>query len=343
MMSFLNDNRKGSSPGRLGRRAMAARLLLRNLGRTTPGIPPERRSSPQGPSYDLYETSPKVRKTVVMVYGFTLAGEKEPRLVKFAQTFTASGFRVVVPELSGLKALTLERSDLDRLVHLICHLQEESGATIGLVGFSAGGGIALAAAADPRVRGWVDPILLFGPHYSLPDLWAGPWRSETPLPKTEEDWENFIWWQLVLAYRQGQTIGFPAPAQAEIEGLLKTYCVESSMARKKEIYERWVRPHGVLSLQNERVDKAVLEELSPCGKLALLPARVMILHDAHDALIPPTHSRRILAELQQRKNPHHERLLVTPLFSHVTPRAIFQWADLFTLLDMFGELFSGPS
>jgi len=343
MISLPMDNRKGSSPGRLRRRAMAARFLLRNLGRATPGISPERRSSPQGHSYDLYEPSPKVRKTVLMVYGFTLAGEKEPRLLKFTQSFTASGFRMAVPDLPGMKALTLERSDLDRLVNLIAHLYEESAVPIGLSGFSAGGGIALAAAADPRVRGCVDLILLFGPHYSLPDLWAGPWRSEARLPRTEEDWENFIWWQLVLAYRQGQAIGFPAAAQAEIEGLLKTYCVEPSMARKKEIYEKWVRPHGILNLRNEQIDPDVLDELSPCGKLALLPARVMILHDSQDALIPPSHSRQILAELEQRRDPHHERLLVTPLLSHVTPRAIYRWTDLFTLLDMFGELFSESS
>ena len=329
--------------GRLRRLAMAARLLLRNLGRTTPEVPAERRSTPQGYSYDFYEPSRSERGTVLMVYGFTLAGEKEPRLVRFTQSFSASGFRVAVPDLPGMKALTLERSDLDRIVNMIAHLHAEFAGPIGVIGFSAGGGIALAAAANSQVLGFVGPILLFGPYYSLPDLWAGPWQSEARGPKTDEDWEKFIWWQLVLAYRQGRTKGLPAAAQAEIEILLKSYCVEPSLARKKEVYERWVRPHGVLNLGSERVDPAVLDELSPRGKLALLPARVMILHDTHDVLIPASHSRQMLAELQRRKDPHQERLLVTPLLSHVTPRTILRWADLFHLLDIFGELFSEQS
>ena len=141
---------------------MAARLLLRNLGRTTLEVPAERRSTPQGYSYDFYEPSRSERGTVLMVYGFTLAGEKEPRLVRFTQGFSASGFRVAVPDLPGMKALTLERSDLDRIVNMIAHLHAEFAGPIGVIGFSAGGGIALAAAANSQVLGFVGPILLFG-------------------------------------------------------------------------------------------------------------------------------------------------------------------------------------
>ena len=328
----------GSS--RLHQRIQTGRLILRNLILVSPKIHPERRYTSQGHPYDLYEPSRPLHSTLLMVYGFTLAGEKEPRLIRFARAFTASGFRVVVPNLPGLKSFDLSKGDLERLIDMIAYLHNEFEGSVGMVGFSVGGGIALTAAVDPSLRGFVDPILLFGPHYSLPDLWFGLWRDKKSFPKTKEAWDDFIWWQLMLAYRQSKVLGFNAAEQLELVELLKTYCSKPSLGYKRKAYERFVQPHGLLDTQHEVVDPDVLECLSPRGKLARLPAQVFLLHDSYDLLIPPSQSQDMLTELQQRGIPYKERLVITPLLSHVSPRAVLNLPDLLAILDMIGELFT---
>jgi len=66
----------------------------------------------------------------------------------------------------------------------------------------------------------------------------------------------------------------------------------------------------------------------------------LIIHDPQDLMIPHTQSMKIFAELEQRNLPDRQRLLISPMFSHVSFRAVVDLSDLATLLDMFGELFS---
>jgi pimeloyl-ACP methyl ester carboxylesterase len=343
MFPIQTRRQSGLGCSRLHQRILTARLILRNLIMMSPKIHPERRYTSQGHPYDLYEPSRLVYSTLLMVYGFTLAGEKEPRLIRFARTFSAAGFRVVVPDLPGLKSLDLLKDDLERLIDTIAYLYNEFEEPIGMVGFSVGGGIALTAAVSPALRGFVDPVLLFGPHYSLPDLWSGIWKNKKIFPKTKEAWDDFIWWQLMLAYRQSKALGFNAADQSELVELLKTYCSKPSLAGKRKAYERLVRPHGLLDTQHEVVDLDVLGCLSPRGKLGRLPAQVLLLHDSYDPLIPPSQSQDMLIELQQRGIPHKERLVITRLLSHVSPHAVLNLPDLLAILDMVGELFTGSN
>ena len=325
---------------RLHRRIRTGRLILQNLILLSPKIHPKRCYTSQGYPFDLYEPSKPLLGTLLMIYGFTLAGEKEPRLIRFAKAFTAAGFRVVVPDLPGLKSLDLRKGDLERLIDMMAFLHRELEGSVGVVGFSVGGGIALTAAVNPSLQGFADPILLFGPHYSLPDLWSSLRRNKESFPKTKEGWDNFIWLQLMLAYRQRKALGFNAAEQFELVELLKTYCSKPSLGDKRRAYERLVQPHGLLDTQGEVVDLDVLESLSPRGKLGKLTAQVLLLHDSFDPLIPPSQSQFMLTELQQRGIPHQERLVITPLLSHVNPRAVLNLPDLLAILDMIGELFT---
>jgi pimeloyl-ACP methyl ester carboxylesterase len=325
---------------RFHRRIRTGHLILRNLILLSPKIDPKRCYTFQGYPFDLYEPSRPLHRTLLMVYGFTFAGEKEPRLIRFVKAFTAAGFRVVVPDLPGLKSLDLQKGDLERLIDLMAFLHHEFEGSVGVVGFSVGGGIAITAAVNPSLQGFANPILLFGPHYSLSDLWSGLWRNKKSFPKTKEAWDDFIWWQLMLAYRQRKALGFNAADQFELVELLRTYCSKPSLGNKRKAYERLVQPHGLLDTQGEVVDLDVLECLSPRGKLGKLPAKVLLLHDSFDPLIPPSQSQDMLTELQQRAIPHQERLVITPLLAHVSPRAVLNLPDLMAILDMIGELFT---
>ena len=87
---------------RFRRRFLAARLLAKNLGPPRLGLLPQRHVTPNDQAYDLYESGRSANRTLVLVYGFTMLGERDHRAVRFAQTLASGGFRVAVPVLPGL-------------------------------------------------------------------------------------------------------------------------------------------------------------------------------------------------------------------------------------------------
>jgi len=315
-------------------------MIIAYLGPKHFDIQPSCRRTSEGYYYDVYEPFQPLGKTILMVYGFTIAGEKESRLVRFAQCFAAAGFRVGVPVLPGLKSINLQKGDLDILTNVMNAMVKEAGIPMSIVGFCVGGGLALVAATDMRFREHIDPILLIGPPYSFTEVWAELWHRDIQSPDTDREWDDFIWQQLILAYRNHETLSLSTTELNDITHLLQVYCFESSLAIKLDAYERLLKPHGFLDPLDVPIDLGELERLSPCDKLRNLTSQVLIIHDPQDLMIPHTQSMKIFAELEQRNLPDRQRLLISPMFSHVSFRAVVDLSDLATLLDMFGELFS---
>jgi len=329
----------GSKYTRLQRRWLATHMLVGFLVPRRFQIQPVRRGFSAGATCEVYEPQKPFRKVILMVYGFTIAGEKENRLVRFAQSFAAEGFRVVVPVLPGLTSINLEQGDLDILVNVMNDLVHESTCPIGVVGFCVGGGLALVAASQPGLEACIDPILLIGPPYSFAEVWAELWRRDIASPETDREWNDFIWQQLIMAYRSHATLKLGPTELDELSHFLEVYCFESSLSVKQEVYERLVKPHGFLDPRAVPIDMSELERLSPCQKLSGLPARVLIIHDPQDVMVPPDQSMKMLAELEQRSLPNRQRLLVSSMFSHVSFHSVINLSDLMAMLDIFGELF----
>ena len=148
---------------------------------------------------------------------------------------------------------------------------------------------------------------------------------------------------MALAYRRIDALNFTEAEKAELRDVLANYCFERSLRRKEEVYRRLIAPHGFLDLRDESVDSVTLQKLSPAGQMNSLQASIFIIHDPHDPLFPPEQSRLLLAELARRGVAYTQRLVVTPLLSHVNPRAVLRFGDLTAVLDAFGSLFDGES
>jgi len=78
--------------------------------------------------------------------------------------------------------------------------------------------------------------------------------------------------------------------------------------------------------------------LSPRHKLKGVQARVSILHDSSDSVVPTSHGQLILDELSQTNKGGH-RLLITPLLSHVTIRAGRNILDALQIINFLGDLY----
>jgi fermentation-respiration switch protein FrsA (DUF1100 family) len=259
--------------------------------------------------------------------------------VNFCRCLAGSGVRVAAPALPALKTCRFEERDLHILTGLIRELHEQEGPAVGLVGFSVGGGLALAAAAAEGARDGVDLAVVFGAHYDLDPVWQALVRKHQGGPPSDDgDWEDYIWLRLIMAYRRLPSLALEEKEREELIAVLSDYC-DLPIAAKKKYFEAAVKFHPELKELTGFDDAAVLSRLSPRGLLRDLKAEVMIFHDPHDLLVPAVQAQRLYEELRSRGTDGRQRLLITPLISHVNARATRHVMDVFPMLGMMGELF----
>jgi len=328
----------------MGNKIQAAKVLLKNYfpsPRSKIEIIP--RTTKKGTSYNLHQPigPVKPRQTLVMLYGMDYAGEEDPRLVKFANAFAKSGFRVAIPSLQGLKGIDFQLEDIDLICDVVKTVDQWDEEPVGIVAFSIGGGYALVASAQLEPGNQPDPIVLFSPHYNLNDLWE-TWKDrELDQPSTAREWDHFLWNKMALAYRGLETMAFSASERDEFLFRLKHYCSEDSLAAKKDYFDRALAKRSIPNYGDLPVNPEVLAALSPQGQLENLRRRVLLIHDINDLIIPPSHTENIYSELQSREDNPSEtvRKIITPLLSHVTISKPWKLADGIVILDMMGELF----
>jgi pimeloyl-ACP methyl ester carboxylesterase len=137
--------------------------------------------------------------------------------------------------------------------------------------------------------------------------------------------------------RNAETLGFTPAEKESIHDHLYRYTHGLTAAEKITFHQNVIsrRPmNGHRAID----EKEALDAVSPIGRLARSSARVVVIHDANDFVVPVTHIRALERELAQRTPPNH-RLLITPALSHVTlqPRFVL---DILRMIDHIGELYA---
>lgn len=321
------------------RKRRALKLALINLGAPKPfAFTPISRTTAGGVAYDLYEPKGTAESTHILLYGMDYAGEKDYRLVRFARSYAASGIRVAIPVLPGLKSFQVDSDDLERIVELTERLHEQFGTAIRYTGFSIGGGFGLVAAARTGLAEMVDLLLLFSPPYALADLWQAVESLQRPNREDKLAWESFVMGKTAVAYHQIDSLGLTQEERNQFLDLLDQHCERK--AEVSDFYDRVLAHRGVSDFSYLMPDETTMARLSPAGKLHSVKARVLLLHDVNDPTSPPENPKRIMAELPRLEGAQEHRMLITPLFSHVTPRVTTKVGDAIHTLDILSELFT---
>jgi pimeloyl-ACP methyl ester carboxylesterase len=289
-----------------------------------------------GAQFELYEPRGQARKTVLLVTGVGVWGEAEPRLIRLARTLTAAGMRVAVPLLPGLKELRFEQNDLDLARDCLRYILHAYQEPLVVVALSTGGSIALTLSTEPEFVDVIPLILLFSPICDPPATWQiVDQMARTPIADLQNA-DDEIWVHMVNAYRHAEILGFTPAEKAAIKEHLKRYTLGLTAAEKIAFYQTVIarRPmNGHPSLD----EAAALRAVSPLGRVSGSRARVLVIHDAQDFVIPNTHIHALKAELDGRTVPDN-RILITPALAHVTLRPNYLF-DILTMIDMIGELF----
>lgn len=297
------------------------------------------KSTDSGIGYDLYEPDDTPIKTFIVIHGLTLQGERDPRLICFSKALATSGVRTAAISLPALKKCRFEDKDVHAIMDLVRTLSAVYNQKIGIIGFSLGAGLGLVAAASTDVRDMVEPLILFGAYYNLTDIRDIIAGYSRKVPTNDDQWDSFIWIRLIMAYKNLESLPLNEIEKAELVEFLTQYCVETSIDRKREFYERVLKKLNLEEKNIFDVSAEVMKKLSPENKIRSITCRVGLLHDSFDRLIPWQHSEKIFQELSDRHNPNGQKMIITPLLSHVTARYSLKVTDIYHILSILGEIF----
>jgi hypothetical protein len=255
---------------------------------------------------------------ILLLPGAAPQGRDDPRVVRLAGSLARAGRVVFVPELELYDQRFTER-DLDRIARAVVGLDEHP-ATLGgvqMLGISYGGSFGMVAAGDPRVRGRLIQVAVFGAYWDLVGViqaattgvslvegrryrWAADPRAEEILHRVA----------LRLVPRRtrpdlraalegaGGTRSLPSDARA-----LHALLVNTDPARTFDLATRL-----------DPGDRGVLRRFSPASAEGRIEAPVVAMHSVDDPAVPFGEAVRLTEAAPAT------RLVVVRLFRHVDLR-----------------------
>jgi len=241
---------------------------------------------------------------------------EHPGVIRLSKTAARAGMVVMIPQLYYPFHENVLPEDVQGLVSAFGTNVEEIIASyqwlreqpyidpdrLGIFGASAGAGIALVSASDPRISQKVDFFASLGTYYDLVDLISAITTDTIQYRGHTEPWDP---WLTSVRVLYNSIISYlPDPEDRDI--LTSIFVDEDPSARAlvgrlssraREIYgaledrdpERILAFWGDVSPQ----DVATLRKVSPSTSVQALDADLFIMHDRSDPYIPYVESRRL--------------------------------------------------
>ncbi len=144
---------------------------------------------------DLYHPNQEIGARLVLVPGFTPEGKNDPRLVQFANSLARTRFLVLVPDIEGIRELTVQRGDAVHIAdaaHYLAELEVEQARDnldVGVAGLSYAVGLSVLATKEPHGEEAVDFLLGVGAYYDTENVLTFATTGEYQLPDTGE-WQH---------------------------------------------------------------------------------------------------------------------------------------------------------
>jgi pimeloyl-ACP methyl ester carboxylesterase len=278
---------------------------------------------PGGPGRALiYDPAGEARGAVVIIPGLALQAHEDARLHNLAKGFARGGYRGIVLEVPDLSALVIRpETDVDvadRLVALV-----EAGLVphgrLGVLGPSFSGSLALRAAVTPQVADRVRAVMTVGAYAEATTTVAYLFDAEDADPygrlllllnflSVVEPVSD----RQIAALRAAIADTGPAAEVPELEPALATLppAEAERLRRLLEDPEQW-RTIGRRILE---VGGETLGALSVTPIVDRLRCTVVLLHGAHDNIVPPSESVELESALRRAGVDTH--VIVSPVLDH---------------------------
>ena len=279
---------------------------------------------------DIYRIPDEEDRAAVLLFlGANAAGRDDKDVVNLGNSLARAGF-VVMFHWSPTMALrsNIDPVEIDNLVSAFQYLRAQEFVDqdrLGMGGFCIGASFALVAAADPRIRDDVAFVNAFGPYFDARDLLMQLASRSRIYQGNSEVWDPDRLTLRVFANELIETLEDPRGQQALSRLFLEGQDVpEAELSdlpqeaqRVRQLLEGTTLEEAEALYQELPAEfRATMNHISPSAHVGDLKARIMILHDRNDRLIPSAESRRLADALEERGNYRYTEVLA---FEHVRP------------------------
>lgn len=225
---------------------------------------------------------------IVLANACTPRGIEEPAVARLLGALARVGFVAVAPELPHVRAGEVTPVTLDALVGVA---RRCSGPRLTLLGASTGAGLALLAAADPRLAERVDAVLALAPYASLERILR--------LATTGSYGDRRYPAAQLVARATLRSLAASAPDDPAVPALI----ANRDPRHFNELYDAL-----------DPGTRDLVQALSPLGRIEDVSAHVELLADPNDQFFPVEEARALA------RAGRDVRLTVTPALRHVRPR-----------------------
>ena len=244
-------------------------------------------------------TGGQPRAAVLLSLGASPFGLEDPNVINLGEALARAGYVAMFhwSPTMGLEA-RIDPAVPKELVQAFRHLEEQDYVDrerIGLGGFSVGASLALVAASDPRIRDRVNFVNALGPYYDAETLLLQSTSRTMIYQEERTPWEPD---PLTLRVLTNELLGTLDNA-ADMEVLTRHF-IDDNSATPGEL--AGLSPGGQtvarllegVELEESRTLYATLPAafreslagISPSNHIQGLRARLLLMHDRYDSLVP---------------------------------------------------------
>jgi pimeloyl-ACP methyl ester carboxylesterase len=305
--------------------------------------------TPHGPlRYRLYAPQDvKAPGGIVLLHGVHHLGIEDPRMWNLARALAGAGVLVMTPELQDLADYRVTARTIDVIGDSAVVLSRRMDRTVGVIGLSFAGGLALLAANRSEFRDKIGYVVAIGAHddmgrvarFFAANVIAKPDGIETPFQAHE-------YGVLVLAYSHLEDFFSPRDVPIAREALrqwlweqpdaLKTAAALSPDGQKKLdllLHHREQMREPLLA--EITLHKDEMAAVSPHGHLAQLRTAVFLLHGAGDTIIPSSETLWLAKDVPESDL---KSALVSPALVHVDMGDQVTWQQQWQLVDFMAQV-----
>lgn len=266
---------------------------------------------------------------LVVLHGVHHLGMNEPRLVTFASALAACGVQVLTPELPDIKDYHVGANSIATIGESAEWMaRAQGGRSVGVMGLSFSGGLALLAAADPQFRPSIRFVVAVGSQDEMARVSEYYRTGEDERPNGREEMlPPHEYGALVLEYEHLDEF-VPAGDLSALRAVLRAHLYEDAEGEKtawqrltpKQTDEAKALLNPALPATRDALARAEARHIqdmagvSPHGHLAQITTPVYLLHGEGDNIIPSAETEWMEAELPSETL---KAALISPVLSHL--------------------------
>ena len=274
---------------------------------------------------DLYIPASSGKHSAVLFFlGVNPAGKDDERVINLGNAVARTGIVVMIPwseRMAQRRVTEQEAGDLVRGFEYLRSLDIVDENEVGMAGFCVGASLMMVAAQDERIRDDVKVVNSFAGYYKAEDLIASVVSASRFYGEDSVPWEPDKLSVQVVRTHLLESVDDPVERATLAEIIENNAVTPSNLSPDARlVYDILNAPdletaHRLIDLlPSDSLE--TLRRISPSTNIDGLKARVLVMHDRQDGLVPSEESKRLVDALQSRGDVHYTEF---SFFDHLDP------------------------